>query len=151
MDEVQLNLEGVKQHIKIRYPVLMVDKATVVPGIKSTGYKYLTGNESFWQGHYPEYPMMPGTYQLEAMAQVFSLTFLLIRTNGERGGYGVPEYIPRLVGFDKVRFFKEVLPGNVLKIHTELESLRHGLASGSGSAFIDDICVCSAKIKTKIE
>lgn len=84
---VELDYDGIRQYIKIRYPVLMIDKATVEPGINSVACKYLTGNEAFWQGHYPEHPMMPGTYQLEAMAQTFSLTFL-VPENPDRNGGG---------------------------------------------------------------
>ena len=148
---VELDYDGIRQYIKIRYPVLMIDKATVEPGISSVACKYLTGNEAFWQGHYPDHPMMPGTYQLEAMAQTFSLTFLVPENPDRNGGTGMDApSIPRLVGFEKVRFFKEVQPGHILEIRTELIKLKRGLAEGSAEAFIDNICACSADIRTMI-
>ena len=152
MSEICLDAEGIQKYIQIRYPVLMVDKAVVEPGVRATGYKYLTTGELFWQGHYPEHPMMPGTYQLEAMGQVFTLTFLLKETDALGGGTGSDAAsLPRLAGFDKVRFFHEVQPGNLLVIRTELESLRHGLATGTASAYVEDVCVSSAQVRTKVD
>ncbi len=136
-----LDLEGIQNYIKIRYPVLMLDGATVFPGERAEGYKMLTGNELFWQGHYPEYPIMPGTYQLEALAQLFSLTFLTHRESGA---------LPKLAGFENVRFYKEVKPGCRLDMEAELKSKRHGLAKGEARAFVNNEIVCSAEIKTVI-
>ena len=142
--ELDLNIDGIKKYIKIRYPVLMLDGATVTPGVKAEGYKMLSYNEAFWQGHYPDYPIFPGTYQLEALAQLFSLTFLT-----QDGNTSV--LIPNLVGFDKVRFFKEVHPGVCFKMETELHSLRGNLAKGQAAGFVNGEKVCSAEIKSFIK
>lgn len=139
--ELELDLEGITKYIKIRYPVLMLDGAKVFPGERATGYKMLTYNELFWQGHYPEYPIMPGTYQLEALAQLFSLTFLTQQES---------DTVPKLAGFENVRFYKEVKPGCRLDLEVELTSNRRGLAKGETKAFVDGEIVCSAEIKTVI-
>lgn len=78
--------------------------------------------------------------------------FPCARESGQKwGGAGVDaSSIPRLVGFDKVRFFKEVQPGHILEIRTELIKLKRGLAEGSAAAFIENICVCSAEIRTMV-
>lgn len=139
--ELELDLEGIIKYIKIRYPVLMIDGAKVFPGERATGYKMLTYNELFWQGHYPEYPIMPGTYQLEALAQLFSLTFLTQQES---------DTVPKLTGFENVRFYKEVKPGCRLDLEAELKSNRRGLVKGEAKAFVDGEIVCSAEIKTVI-
>lgn len=135
---MEMNIDKIKEYIKIRYPVLMIDYAKVEPGKRAEGYKLLTGNEPFWQGHYPEYPMFPGSYQLEALSQLFSLTFLTMSDKSE---------IPKLAGFESTRFFKEVVPGKKYEMQAELDSFRHGLAKGNASAYVEGICVCSTKIK----
>lgn len=142
MEAVELDIGGIKKYIKIRYPVLMLDSATVIPGVSAEGYKMLSYNELFWQGHYPEYPIMPGTYQLEALSQLFSLTFLLQKD--------CSDIIPKLVGFDKVRFFKEVTPGNCLEMSAELILFRHGIAKGQAKGVIGQEVVCSAEIKIMV-
>lgn len=135
---LELDVNKIMQYIQIRYPVLMVDYAKVIPGKHATGYKLLTYNERFWQGHYPTYPIFPGSYQLEALSQLFSLTFLTQKDGNA---------IPKLVGFDAVRFFKEVVPGDRFDMEAELLSHRHGLAKGIAKAYVNDVCVCSAEMK----
>lgn len=146
MEAIQLDVEGIKKYIKIRHPVLMLDGASIIPGVSAEGFKLLDGREEFWKGHYPEYPIMPGTYQLEALAQLFSLTFLV---GGDYSGV-----IPKLVGFDKVRFFKEVKPAegqSCLELSARLDSFRHGLAKGEAKGLVGGEIVCCAEIKTVIE
>lgn len=146
METIQLDMEGIKKYIKIRYPVLMLDGATIIPGVSAEGFKVLDGKEEFWEGHYPGYPIMPGTYQLEALAQLFSLTFLV---GGDYSGV-----IPKLVGFDKVRFFKEVRPvegQSCLELSAQLDSFRHGLAKGEAKGTVGGDLVCCAEVKTLID
>lgn len=142
MNEIKLDIEGIKKYIKIRYPVLMLDGATVVPGVSAEGFKILDGKEEFWKGHYPEYPIMPGTYQLEALSQLFSLSFLV------QNDYS--KIIPKLVGFEKVRFYKEVKLGGVdsLVMTAKLLSFKRGIAKGEAKGMVGGDIVCSAEIKT---
>lgn len=143
MEEIKLDIEGIKKYIKIRYPVLMLDGATVIPGVSAEGFKILDGKEEFWKGHYPEYPIMPGTYQLEALAQLFSLSFLVLNDYSE--------IVPKLVGFEKVRFYKEVKPGeknHSLIMSAKLLSFKHNIAKGEAKGMVNGEIVCSAEIKT---
>lgn len=142
MEEIKLDITGIKKYIKIRYPVLMLDGATVIPGVSAEGFKILDGKEEFWKGHYPEYPIMPGTYQLEALSQLFSLSFLV------QDDYS--KVIPKLVGFEKVRFYKEVKLGGVercLRMSAQLFSFKRGLAKGEAKGIVGEDVVCSAEIK----
>ena len=140
-EEIILDIEGIKKYIKIRYPVLMVDGATVIPGVSAYGYKEFGNSEEFWEGHYPDFPLLPGTYQLEAMAQVFSLIVLTIKGNND---------IPKLVGFDNVRFYKEIKPNSKLEIEAKMVSYKRGLAKGDVIAKVDYEIVCKAHIKSII-
>lgn len=142
-NQLKLDTDGIKRFIAIREPVFLLDSAIVTPGKCAEGEKNLEKKEAFWEGHYPGYPIMPGTYQLEALAQLFSLTFLTLTK--ERNT------IPKLVGFEHVRFFKEVIPSGTLHMQTELVSLKRGLAKGMGKAYVDGRMVCSAEIKTVVE
>lgn len=140
-EEIILDIEGIKKYIKIRYPVLMIDGAKVIPGVSAYGYKEFNGSEEFWKGHYPDFPLLPGTYQLEAMAQVFSLIILTIKDDND---------IPKLVGFDNVRFYKEVRPNSKLEIESKMVSYKRGLAKGDVIARVNDEIVCKAHIKSVI-
>ena len=142
-NQLKLDTDGIKRYIAIREPVFLLDSAIVTPGKCAEGEKNLEKKEAFWEGHYPDYPIMPGTYQLEALAQLFSLTFLTMTEE--------KKMIPKLVGFDHVRFFKEVFPVGILYMQTELVSLKRGLAKGTGKAYVDDSMVCSVEIKTFID
>ncbi len=139
VDFLQLTSEGIEKYIKIRNPMLMLDYAEVIPGLSAKGYLEMKGNEAFWRGHYPDYPMMPGTLQLEAISQLFSLTFLTQENQ---------EMIPRLIGFNNVRFYSEVKPGFKLEMSAELISFRHGIAKGKAEAYVQGKHVCSAEIKS---
>lgn len=138
-EKIILDLEGIKRYVKIRTPLLMVDGAEVIPGESAYGYKNFQDSEEFWKGHYPNYPLLPGTYQLEAMSQVFSLAIL---TNGEYSE------IPKLVGYDDVRFYKEVLPNSKLEITADVISYKRGLAKGNVIAKVKGEIVCKALIKS---
>ncbi len=105
----QLDLEGIKAIIPQRFPFLMLDRVTeIVPGERVLGLKNLTGNEWFYQGHFPEKAITPGAMMLEAMAQAGIIFFHFCHPR--------PQDVTYLLGSAKTRFLEPVFPGSQLAI-----------------------------------
>lgn len=103
-----MDINDILQHLPHRYPFLLIDRVTEFnAGESLVGYKNVTYNEPFFQGHFPERPIMPGVLILEAMAQA---TGLLAFKTVERGARRESLYF--LVGMDKARFKRPVEPGD---------------------------------------
>lgn len=101
-----------------RYPFLLVDRVTeLVPGQRLVGYKNVTFNEPFFNGHFPGHPVMPGVLILEALAQACAI--LAYRSEG----LDPERKVTYLMGIDGARFRKPVVPGDTLQL--EIEVLRH--------------------------
>ena len=122
-----------------RYPFLLVDRITDFSEKSIEGYKNVTFNEDFFNGHFPNNPIMPGVLILEAMAQVGGILLLNIIDNPK-------DYWVYLLGIDGVRFKKPVIPGDQVVFKLDLLSLRSGICKISGKAFVDEQLVCQAEI-----
>ncbi|MGL5348567.1 MAG: 3-hydroxyacyl-ACP dehydratase FabZ [Peptostreptococcaceae bacterium] len=134
-----LNIDQIKELIPHRYPFLLVDKVVELEvGKKAVGIKNVTANEPFFQGHFPEYPIMPGVLIIEAMAQVGAVTMMSMEEN--KGKLGV------FAGIDKVRFKKEVRPGDTLKMEVEMLSVRRNIGKAIAKAYVEDELVCSGEL-----
>lgn len=122
-----------------RYPFLLVDRVDELePGLRAVGIKNVTQNEPFFEGHFPEYPVMPGVLIVEAMAQV-----------GAVGVMAVEEYRQKLAlfaGIDGVRFRRQVVPGDVLRMEVEISRLKGQIGRGKGRATVDGQRVCEADL-----
>jgi len=115
--EGALDINEVMHILPHRYPFLMVDRILKFEGeTRATGCKAVTINEPFFQGHFPNHPVMPGVLQLEAMAQVASILMLRRSENAGRIGF--------FMSADNVKFRKPVLPGDTLIIQVELTKSR---------------------------
>ena len=113
-----------------RYPFLLVDRIIEgVPGKQAKGIKNVTFNEPFFQGHFPGYPVMPGVLIVEALAQVGAYAIL---TQDEQRGK-----IALFAGIDKLRFKKQVVPGDVLELELEVTKMRGTVGKGIGIAKVD--------------
>lgn len=124
-----------------RYPFVMVDRITEIELGKSIkGIKNVTINEPFFQGHFPEYPVMPGVMILEGMAQV----------GGVLGYQSKPEMIGNkllyFAGIDKARFRKPVIPGDQLVFHLELLKSKRGIMVMDGKAYVGEQLVTQAEL-----
>jgi 3-hydroxyacyl-[acyl-carrier-protein] dehydratase len=116
--EIIYDIRQIQEILPHRYPFLMVDKIIELdPRVRIVGIKQVTMNEYFFQGHFPEAPVMPGVLQIEALAQVGAI--LALREFEDREGK-----IPFFAGIDKVRFRKAVVPGDTLIL--EVKALRIG-------------------------
>jgi len=133
---IVLNAEELKRFQPNRYPFLMIDYVTdVEPGVHAKGYKNLSNNEWYFPVHFPGGPNMPGALQLEAMAQM--LTVALTTQEGLEGK--VTHALEH-----KVRFRKEVLPGEQLFIEANIISWRRGICKGRAIGYTHGEVACEA-------
>ena len=135
---IVLNAEELKRFQPNRYPFLMIDYVTdVEPGVHAKGYKNLSNNEWYFPVHFPGGPNMPGALQLEAMAQM--LTVALTTQEGLEGK--VTHALEH-----KVRFRKEVLPGEQLVIEANIISWRRGICKGRAIGYTHGEVACEANM-----
>lgn len=131
-----LNGEELKRYQPNRYPFLMIDYVTdVEPGKYAKGYKNLSNNEWYFPVHFPDGPNMPGALQLEAMAQM--LTVAITTQEGLEGK--VTHALEH-----RVRFRKEVLPGEQLIIEADVSSWRRGVCRGKAVGTTNGEVACEA-------
>ncbi len=141
-ESFSLNPQELQLYQPNRYPFLMIDKVTeVCPGKYAKGYKNLTNNEWYFPKHFENHPNMPGALQLEAMAQMLTVAITTIE--------GLQGKITHALEH-KVRFKKEVLPGDRLDINTQLISWRRGIGIGQGTCYVEGEEVSSAKMTITI-
>ncbi len=131
------------RYLPHRYPFLMLDKVTDYEAGKSlSAVKNVTINEPFFQGHFPQKPVMPGVMILEAMAQATGI--LGFKTENVAPDDNSSLYY--FVGIDKARFKQVVVPGDRLDIEVEFVRVRRGIYSFTGKALVEGKVVCSADL-----
>ncbi|HHL19023.1 MAG TPA: 3-hydroxyacyl-ACP dehydratase FabZ [Thiothrix sp.] len=145
MSEI-MEVTEIREYLAHRYPFLLVDRVLkIAPGENITCIKNVTVNEPFFNGHFPEAPIMPGVLIIEAMAQVTGL--LGFRTMGSKPQENVL-YI--LVGVDKVKFRKQVIPGDQLLLSAEIMKRKGKMWIFKASASVDGKIAASAEIKCAV-
>jgi 3-hydroxyacyl-[acyl-carrier-protein] dehydratase len=134
-----LEIEQIKEIIPHRYPFLLVDRILEVEeGVRAVGIKNVTANEEFFNGHFPDYPVMPGVLIVEALAQVGAVAMLKKEENRGRLAF--------FAGIDGCRFKKQVKPGDQLRLEVEIIRLRGPIGKGKAVATVDGEVACEAEI-----
>ncbi|WP_029552455.1 3-hydroxyacyl-ACP dehydratase FabZ [Thermocrinis jamiesonii] len=134
-----MEIDEIMQILPHRYPLLLVDKIIELElGKRIVGLKNVSINEPYFQGHFPGFPLMPGVYILEALAQVGGI--LMIKSlDLEIGKYAVV-----FAGIDEARFKRPVYPGDQLVLELEAVSLKKSLSKMKGIAKVNDQLVAEA-------
>ncbi|SDY66745.1 3-hydroxyacyl-[acyl-carrier-protein] dehydratase [Proteiniborus ethanoligenes] len=134
-----LNNIQIQSIIPHRYPFLLVDKIIELEeGKKAVGIKNVTINEPFFQGHFPNNPLMPGVLIVEAMAQVGAVAVMTLEENKDK--------LAVFTGIDKIRFRKQVRPGDTLKMEVELIAMRRGIGKAEAVAYVDGEVACKGTL-----
>ncbi len=138
---IKMNIQQIMKTLPHRYPFLLVDSIEEIEeGVKVNGFKNVTINEPFFQGHFPDHPIMPGVLIIEAMAQVGGAYVTILDDIAD-------DQVTYFVGVDKARFRKPVMPGDVLRMEVELISRRRGIYQFKGTAYVGDTKVADAELK----
>lgn len=136
-----LDVKEIKEILPHRYPMLLIDRVIemdIEEKLYVKGYKNVSANEAFFQGHYPEEPIMPGVLQIEALAQAGAVAILSMeKFKGKT---------PLFAGTNKVRFKNKVVPGDRLDLYCEIVKLKGPIGVGKGVATVDGKVACEAEI-----
>lgn len=134
-----LDINQIKSILPHRYPFLLVDRVTeVVPGHSAKGYKNLTANEQFFEGHFPHKPIMPGVLMVEALAQLACISILIKEEYKNKLGV--------FTGIDGFKFKQMVQPGDRLDMEVELLKMRGPVGKLKAIARVGDKLVCEGEI-----
>ncbi|WP_091613129.1 3-hydroxyacyl-ACP dehydratase FabZ [Marinococcus luteus] len=139
-----LSIEQIKEIIPHRYPFLLVDKIIEVePGERAVGIKNVSANEEFFNGHFPDYPVMPGVLIIEAIAQTGGVA--LMQQEDMKGKLAL------FAGIDECRFKGQVKPGDQLRLEMEVTKQRRSIVKGKGTASVDGKVVAEADLMFAIQ
>jgi 3-hydroxyacyl-[acyl-carrier-protein] dehydratase len=137
-----LDINQIKQYLPHRYPMLLVDRVlTWESGKTITAIKNVTANEEFFNGHFPNKPVMPGVLMVEAMAQTAAILSFL--TMGQKPDENTIVYF---VGIDNVRFKRPVGPGDQLKMDVEILRVARGIWKYKAVATVDGQLAVEAEL-----
>ena len=143
-DEPVMYVNRIRQLLPHRYPFILVDKVIEVGDSHIVGLKNVSGNEPFFQGHFPQEPVMPGVLQVEAMAQTGGLLVLSTVDDPEK-------YSTYFMKIDNVKFRNKVVPGDTLLFHVSfMTPLRRGCAVMKGYAFVGDKIVTECEFMAQV-
>jgi 3-hydroxyacyl-[acyl-carrier-protein] dehydratase len=134
-----MDIQAIREILPHRYPMLLVDRIEELEADRIVGIKNVTVNEPFFDGHFPDYPVMPGVLIVEAMAQVAGVLVLS----------QIPDRKSKLVllaGVDGAKFRRPVRPGDQLRIEMKLSKRKATMAKMSGTASVDGVVVAEAEM-----
>ncbi|MBK8970194.1 MAG: 3-hydroxyacyl-ACP dehydratase FabZ [Hahellaceae bacterium] len=139
-----MKIEEIREYLPHRYPFLLVDRVeSVTPGESIRGFKNITINEPFFNGHFPNHAIMPGVLIVEAMAQIAGILGFI--TTGKKPSDGYTYY---LAGTDDVRFKRPVVPGDRLQLEARLITSKRGIWKFECHARVEGELACVAEILT---
>ena len=134
-----LTTQEIMAIIPHRYPFLLIDRIIELePGVRAVGEKLVSIGEPYLQGHFPDFPIMPGVLQIEALAQTACVAALILPENRDKIGL--------FAGLDRVRFKRQVRPGDTLRLEVQFEKIKMGIGKGKGVATVDGQLACEAEL-----
>lgn len=137
-------IQQIKNILPHRYPLLLVDKIMYMSDNVIVGQKNFTGNEAFFNGHFPGEPVVPAVMLLEAMAQTGGI--LLLHDKKDSGSYNT--YFTRI---DKAKFRQKIVPGDTVLMRMEItEPMRHGIVKMFGYCYVGGVLAAEAELMAKI-
>jgi beta-hydroxyacyl-ACP dehydratase FabZ len=139
-----LDVNEIRRILPHRYPFLLVDRITELENERIVGIKNVTANEPFFNGHFPDFPVMPGVLIVEAMAQTAGV--LVLKTIPDRDSKLV-----FLVSIDAARFRRPVVPGDQLRIEMNVIRRKGSVAKMAGKATVDGKVVAEAEVMCKLQ
>lgn len=134
-----LDIQGILKVAPHRYPFLMVDRVLSSDPVRTVGIKNVTYNEPCFMGHFPERPIFPGVLMLEAIAQVGGLAILSRPENAGKLAF--------FTGADEVKWRRQVVPGDQMRIETEIIKERRGLVEVRGRVTVEGEVACEATVR----
>ncbi|MBN1517604.1 3-hydroxyacyl-ACP dehydratase FabZ [Candidatus Sumerlaeota bacterium] len=136
-----LDIEAIRSIIPHRYPFLLVDRVIELePGKRAVGIKNVTVNEPFFNGHFPQFRVMPGVLMVEAMAQLGGIVAKDEAGEGEKAKLGF------FGGINNTRFKRPVTPGDQLRMEVTLLQARRGMVKLEGQATVDGELACKTEM-----
>ena len=134
-----MSVEDIMKVIPHRYPFLLIDRIVELePGVRAVAIKQVTINEPFFQGHFPDYPIMPGVLIVEALAQTGAVAGMVLPENQGK--------IALFAGIESVRFRKPVVPGDSLRLEVTIEAMKRGIGKASATATVDGALACEGML-----
>ena len=137
LDEFPLKIEQIMECIPHRYPFLLVDRVIGMTEKTMNGYKNLSFNEPFFQGHFPGIPVMPGVLIVEALAQIGAVFYKKLKNIGD-------DHLFLFAGIDNAKFRRPVVPGDKLDLEVELIKSKLTFVKFHGKASVDGEIACEA-------
>lgn len=142
--ETIFDYNEIKEIIPHRQPFLLIDRVVEYEaGERCVAIKQVSGNEPFFQGHFPDYAVMPGVLITEALAQTGAVAILNSEENKGK--------LALFAGIDKCRFKKQVTPGDTLKLEVEITKMRGPIGKGNAKATVDGQLACSCELTFAIQ
>jgi len=138
-----LDINQIRELLPHRYPFLFVDRVLEIGENSAVGYKNVSGNEPFFEGHFPEYPIMPGVLIAEALAQMGAILIMSKLPNPK-------EKLVLFAAIDNCKFRRPVVPGDQLRLEVEFTVYKPRVAKMNGKAFVDDKLVAEGTMMCQI-
>lgn len=140
MENKNIDFEAIKTLLPHRYPFLLVDRVLEVGEHSIKALKNVSGNEPFFNGHFPEIAVMPGVLQIEAMAQAAGLIFT------SRKDFDASKSLALLAGVDNAKFKRMVVPGDQLILEAQITAQKANVVKIEAKALVDNQLASSASI-----
>src|ERR1700724_93811 len=138
-----MDINEIRRILPHRYPFLLVDRIVEMEADRIVGIKSVTANEPFFQGHFPDFPVMPGVLIVEAMAQAAGV--LVLKNMEDRHNKLV-----LLVAIENARFRRPVVPGDTLRLEMKVIKRKASVAKMAGLATVDGLVVAEAEMMCKL-